>query len=153
MKLNIGCGWKKKKGYINIDKSNRVEPDIVMDIENEIGFPENTFDEIYSEHSLEHIRPDRWKFVLNEIARVAKDGCVLHLKLPFDNIINRTNVDHYRTFSWFSFGCLANDGKRDYYSDLVLESLKEPLWIEKVFYSLFPILKYEVEFKFRIVKK
>ena len=33
MKLNIGCGLKKKKGYINIDISKDVNPDRVVDVE------------------------------------------------------------------------------------------------------------------------
>ena len=91
---------------------------------------------------------------MNEIARVAKNGCILELKLPFDNLGQRTNCDHYRTFSWNSFDQLVTGGKRNYYSDLSLVKLtKSPSKLKKLFFYLFPFLKYEVYFRFRIVKE
>lgn len=152
--LHIGCGWDKKEGFVNIDKSRSVRPDVVVDIEQGLPFVDNSFEVIYSEHCLEHVRPEYWSFVLNEIARVAKEGCVLELKLPFDNIGQRTNCDHYRTFSWHSFDQLKKEGKREYYSDLMLVNLqKTPSKLTKLFFYLFPFLKYEVHFKFKITKQ
>lgn len=153
-RLNIGCGWNKLNGFVNIDKAREVKPDIIADIEKGLPFPDNSFDYIYSEHCLEHIEPQNWRFVLNEIARVAKDGCILELKLPFDNTGQRTNADHFRTFSWHSFDQLLEESNRQYYSDLILVKLsKNPSKLEKLFFYIFPFLKYEVHFKFKIVKR
>ncbi len=152
-KLQIGCGWDKMNGFVNIDKSKEVNPDVVVDIENGFPFPDNSFEYIYSGHCLEHIRPQYWKFVLNEIARIAKDGCILELKLPFDNLGQRTNADHYRTFAWHSFDQFLEKSNRDYYSDLTLIKLtKDPNKLVKLFFYLFPFLKYEVYFKFKVTK-
>ena len=75
------------------------------------------------------------------------------LKLPFDNIGQRTNADHFRTFSWRSFDQFTKKSKRFYYSDLKLERLhKLPNIFVKLFFYLFPFLKYEVHLKFKIVK-
>ena len=154
MKLNIGCGRKKMDGFINIDKAPEVEPDKVVDIERGLPFEDNEFTHIYSEHCLEHIKPDKWAFVLNEIQRVAKDGCILELYLPFDNMGQRTNVDHYRTFAWLSFDQFLEGSERSYYSNLTLIKLTEdPNILTKLFFYLFPFLKYEVYFKFKIIKK
>lgn len=153
-KLNIGCGWDKLEGFVNIDKSPEVDPDMIVDIENGLPFPDNSFRYIYSEHCLEHITPEKWRFTLNEIARVAKDGCILEMKLPFDNVGQRTNADHFRTFSWHSFDQFIPKGDRSYYSDLnMIKLTKNPNILEKLFFYLFPFLKYEVHFKFKIVKK
>ena len=154
MKLNIGCGFEKKEDFINIDRAREVDPDKVVDIESGLPFPDNSFEYIYSEHCLEHIKPDKWAFVLNEIYRVAKEGCILELYLPFDNIGQRTNADHYRTFSWHSFDQFLEESNRDYYSNLTMVKLtKDPNKVVKLFFYLFPFLKYEVYFKFKIVKK
>jgi len=153
-KLNIGCGYEKKEGFINLDKAKEVKPDIVCNIEEGLPFPDNHFKYIYSEHCLEHIRPDKWKFVLNEIARVSKDGCVLELLLPFDNMATRTNCDHYRTFGFMSFDPLMVGGGREYYSDLKLTNMiMDTPKLTKLWYYLFPFLKKEIGFVFRIVKK
>lgn len=155
MKLNIGCGWDKKKGFINIDKAKEVKPDIVCDIEDGLPFKDNTAEYIYSAHCLEHVRPERWRYVWEEIGRVAKDGCILELKLPFDNPSKRCHIDHYRTFWWDSFEQYYTKEKlRAYYSNFKLEPLhKEPNKITKLFYLLFPWLKGTIYFKFRIHKK
>lgn len=152
--LNIGCGWMHRTDFVNIDITKEVNPDIVVNIEEGLPFPDNSFDNIYSCHCLEHVRPEKWKFVLNEIARVARNGCILELKLPFDNIGQRTNADHYRTFSWHSFDQFKHDNKRSYYSDLNLVNLKKTQCkLVKLFFYMFPFLKYEVRFKFMVVKK
>ena len=91
---------------------------------------------------------------MNEIQRVAKDGCILELYLPFDNVGGRTNIDHYRTFSWHSFDQFLEGSDRGYYSDLTLIKLTaDPNILTKLFFYLFPFLKYEVYFKFMVIKK
>lgn len=152
-KLNIGCGWDKMEGFVNIDKSSAVKPDIVVDIEQGLPFADNSFDYIYSCHCLEHIRPQYWSFVLNEISRVAKNECILDLKLPFDNIATRTNCDHYRTFGFMSFDPLLEGSKRDYYSDLTLIKLSKKIsLILKLIYNIFPFLRHNINLKFKIIK-
>ncbi|MCM8787954.1 MAG: methyltransferase domain-containing protein [Candidatus Omnitrophica bacterium] len=153
-KLNIGCGYEKKEGFVNIDKAREVNPDYIVDIEKGLPFPDNSFDYIFSQHCLEHVRPQYWKFVLDEIARVAKDGCILELYLPFDNIWNRTNSDHYRTFHWTSFAQNEVGSNRFYYTKLKLKRIeKVPNRIVRAIYVFFPIFFKEVHFKYRIIKK
>jgi len=154
VKLNIGCGNKQMAGYINIDKSSEVKPDRVVDIEKGLPFPDNYFAEIFSSHCLEHIKPDKFSFVLKEINRVAKPNCILYLLLPFDNLISRTDCDHYRTFSWWSFLPLEENSGYNYFSPLKLRRKKPfPNKIIRIFYGLFPLLKNEIEFIYEIVKK
>lgn len=156
MKLNIGCGFVKREGYINIDKSKIVNPDKVVNVEEGLPFPDNYFDEIYSSHSLEHIHPQYFGFVLEEIYRVAKPSCLLHLILPFDNIKSRTDLNHYRTFSWWSFLPLEVDmqnGRYNYFSTLKLRRKnKFPNKFIRFFYILFPWVINEIEFKYEIIK-
>jgi ubiquinone/menaquinone biosynthesis C-methylase UbiE len=152
-KLQIGCGWDKKEGFVNLDKSDEVEPDIVADIEKGLPFPDDSFEYIFSQHCLEHVRPEYWKFVLDEIARVAKKDCVLELYLPFDNIYSRTNSDHYRSFHWTSFSQNEVGSGREYYSKLKLKRIRKfPNRFKRLLYVLFPIFFYEVHFVYKIVK-
>ena len=155
-KLNLGCGIVQRKGYINVDKSPKVKPDMVVDAEKGLPFPDHYFDEIYSSHMLEHVRPESWEFLLEEIARVAKDGCLLHLLLPYDNIKTRTNTNHYRAFSWWSFLSYEydmQDGRYNYFSSLKLKRLsKFPNKFIRFFFILFPWMLGTVEFKYEIMK-
>ena len=154
-KLNIGCGYKKRNNWINIDIAKEVNPDIVVDIEKGLPFPDNSFEKIYSHHCLEHIRPEHWKFVLAKISRVAKHGCILELELPFDNISTRTHPDHYRTFTFSSWDQYTDeDNLRSYYSPLRLHRLEsKPNKIYRIICTLCPLLKNTIHFKFSIIKQ
>jgi len=57
VKLNLGSGnskWGKDNGYINIDIENFEYVDIVHDIEKTLPFKNETVDEIFCRHALEH---------------------------------------------------------------------------------------------------
>jgi SAM-dependent methyltransferase len=149
-KLNLGCGYDKKKGFINVDIAHEVDPDICINIEGGLPFKDNTFSYIYSSHCLEHIQPHKWQYVLKEIMRVAKNGAILELLLPFDNTKKRTNIAHFRTFSYWSFTQFYVNSDRPYYSDWKLKPIKVDSF--NPFFLLFPILKKEIYYKFKVVK-
>jgi SAM-dependent methyltransferase len=79
MKLNLGCGDKKKDGYVNVDVVG--SPDVAWDL---ACFPwpfeDNSADEVYSEHFLEHVI-DYDKTIL-EMHRILKPNGKLHFRVP-----------------------------------------------------------------------
>ena len=74
MKLNLGCGYEKLKGYINIDSRKEVKPDKVMDVSKGLPYDDNSIDEVRAYDFLEHLLPDKTMFVVGEIFRVLKPG-------------------------------------------------------------------------------
>ena len=77
MILNIGCGEikmlkKEKEEVINIDIEPFWNPDLVRDAERGLPFDNNSVDEIYSSHFLEHVHPDKINFFMYECWRVLK---------------------------------------------------------------------------------
>lgn len=83
IKLDIGCGRNKKVGYVGLDKTDYPEVDYVVDISKELlPYSDESVDEVYSHHTLEHIDgPDR-VFVMNEIWRVLKPGGRVEIHVP-----------------------------------------------------------------------
>ncbi|MBD9491656.1 methyltransferase [Ensifer sp. ENS11] len=54
-KLNIGCGYDKMPGYLNIDSDTACSPDLLV-IDNDLyDLPRDYFDEVYAKDVLEHI--------------------------------------------------------------------------------------------------
>ena len=152
-KLHIECGRIKFEDFINIDISKEVEPDMVVDIEKGFPFPDNSFEHIYSCNALEEIRPQNWDFVLREINRVAKDGCILELILNFNNMYQRTRANHYRTFSWDSFFVFEEGQGTLYSTPIILKNLlKRPSVFVRLWFNLFHFFKKSVNFKFEIIK-
>lgn len=80
IKLDVGCGNYKKDGYIGIDISDFPCVNIVRDIQKGLPFSDNTIDEIYCNHCLEHI--DELIFVMNEFCRVLKKESLLYVNVP-----------------------------------------------------------------------
>lgn len=82
-KLNIGCGNDKLKGFVNLDISPLVNPDVVCDIEYGIPFDDNTFDEVLANNVLTQILlPMNFVFVMNDLWRITKKTGVIRVRVP-----------------------------------------------------------------------
>jgi predicted SAM-dependent methyltransferase len=81
MKLNLGCGKDIKPGYINLDIVDYGDNQI-HDI-NSIPYPfkDNSFEEIYASHVLEHL--DNFNKTITELYRIAKPNCTIIVYAPF----------------------------------------------------------------------
>lgn len=105
MKLNLGCGNDKKEGYINCDISSDVKPDLCFDLNNGIPLKDNSVEEIYMSHVLEHFREPLK--TLKEIYRVCRNGAVVKIKVPyFSHESAYSMLDHYHRFTYTSFDAL-----------------------------------------------
>lgn len=82
-KLNLGCGETKKEGYINIDNRPECEPDILRDITRGLPFDDESIDEIFSSHFMEHLGGEDVFFVINECWRVLKPNGILIIIVPY----------------------------------------------------------------------
>jgi predicted SAM-dependent methyltransferase len=80
-KLNIGCGKDIREGYINLDVVD-YGGNMIHDI-NSFPYPfeENTFDEIYASHILEHL--DNFHNTVNELYRISKPDARIIVYAPF----------------------------------------------------------------------
>jgi ubiquinone/menaquinone biosynthesis C-methylase UbiE len=83
-RINLGCGTNIKKGYINVDTEDYEGVDIIHDL-NKYPYPfkDNSVDEVYMEHVLEHLE-DQGK-TIEEIYRILKKKGSFILIYPFWN--------------------------------------------------------------------
>lgn len=81
MKLHLGCGENIKEGYINHDIYKDKGVDITFDL-NKLPYPfkDNEFEEIFSEHVLEHL--DSVEKTLSEWYRISKSGAIIKIRIP-----------------------------------------------------------------------
>ena len=82
LRLNVGCGSKKKAGCIGIDYIQGPEVDFVLDVTRERWpFEDESVEYVYSSHTFEHL--DSPNHVLEEIGRVCCDGATIEIWTPY----------------------------------------------------------------------
>ena len=82
-KLDIGCGKHKADGFIGIDISKNSDADIIASAL-DLPFDNNSVDEIYSSHLVEHFNPNELTKFFSEIYRVLKFNTHAFLKVDTD---------------------------------------------------------------------
>jgi predicted SAM-dependent methyltransferase len=85
MKINLGCGFNKMPGYVNVDKEAMCEPDQVVDMEKlPWPWPDNSVEEIVASHSLEHVgaTSELYLGIIKEMYRVCKPGALIKIAVP-----------------------------------------------------------------------
>lgn len=71
LKIDLGCGSKKREGFLGVDKIRFDGVDYVCDLGNErLPFADNTIEEAYASHFVEHLTATQRVFLVNEVHRV-----------------------------------------------------------------------------------
>lgn len=82
MKLHIGCGNQRLKGYINIDISPTAEGADVVTPAHQLPYEDGAVDAIYTSHMIEHLTPRDFDLSLKEWYRVLKLFGSLTIRCP-----------------------------------------------------------------------
>ena len=109
--LNLGCGYKHREGFVNIDKYDICNPDLVWDLDVfPYPFDSNSVDGIDIWHTLEHVND--WWGVIVECTRILKPGAKMNVRVPDESSGTAlTYRDHNHVFTEYSFhGILDRSG-------------------------------------------
>lgn len=85
IKLNLGCGFQKLEGFVNVDISDIAEPDVKHDL---MQFPwpfeTGSVDHIVAKDILEHVgnSSDDFIAVIKEMYRVSANGAAWEVQFP-----------------------------------------------------------------------
>ena len=148
LKLNLGCGFGKKEGYLNCDWSEDVSPDKIVNLNKRLPFDGNSVDEILLSHVLEHFQ-DPLKLI-KEFYRVCKNKAIIKIYVPyFSHESAFSMLDHYHRFTWTSFDALEKGHPCHWQSVGSFVILKKNLRLRRQmrlfsFFNLFPRLYQDV---------
>jgi hypothetical protein len=114
-RLNVGCGWDRRDGYLNVDLQEFHEPDLVGDARDLRELPSGHFEEILAIDVLEHLPRTDCAVALAEWWRLLVDGGRLMLQVPdvvavARLLCERRDVSDQRTLVQNLFGTQAYTG-------------------------------------------
>ena len=116
MKLNLGCGFNKLPGWLNLDKFPGCEPDRLFDIEaTQWDLDSDAFEVILLRHVLEHVGADFRVFgaVMQELYRVAAPGGLVEIHVPHvRHDAFWSDPTHVRAFTPLTFQMLSKRQNR-----------------------------------------
>src|SRR5262245_33970799 len=81
-RINVGCGFDKRAGYINVDLHAMHDPDVIADVRDLRIFATAGYDEVLAQDVLEHLPRADAQPALSEWARVLAPGGRLVLRVP-----------------------------------------------------------------------
>lgn len=80
--VNLGCGYRPIKDWINVDHARGPEVQVVWDLRRGLPFQDESCSAIFSEHLIEHVPREDAERLLAECHRVLASGGVLRLSTP-----------------------------------------------------------------------
>ncbi|MHA1378143.1 MAG: class I SAM-dependent methyltransferase [Candidatus Helarchaeota archaeon] len=126
LKIDLGCGKKPRPGFIGVDKSAKINPDIICDVERDpLPLDDNSVSWVWMSDFIEHIE-DIFK-LFREIYRVCENGARVDVISPYYTSIRATMDPTHKHFI----------------SERTFEYLNE---------SFYVTADYNIDFKFTIEK-
>ena len=131
-RLNLGCGRDIRPGYVNLDLAKIRGIDVVANLETPLPFADDSFDEVFTSHVLEHVS-DLFA-LLAELRRICRPGAVIRIYVPHLSFFGAyTDPTHKRFFGYHSFDYFTEGGVYNFYSHLRFRIRKRQIrffWIK-----------------------
>ena len=153
-RLNVGCGADIREGWINLDSSKLPGVDVVANLDDcgrtPLPFPDNSIDEFYCSHVLEHLR-DALGF-MQELHRVAKPGATAIIRVPYGSSDDADeDPTHVRRLFLYSFSYFSQRGywyadygyRGDWDTDNIVLTVDAARHAGKTFDQLFEEVRYQ----------
>lgn len=116
MKIDLGCGRRKKPGFFGIDCQALEGVDLVCDCNDIIPLEDNVADEVNASDFLEHINNDKRIHIMSEIWRILKPGGIFISSTPStDGRGAFQDPTHYAFWNQNSFYYYTDDSFRELY--------------------------------------
>ena len=110
-KLNLGCGFDKREGFVNADNFSECEPDVFCDLESfPWPFADNEFDYVLMKHVLEHVGAafPIFKQIIYELYRITAPDGIVEIHVPhYGHSTFWADPTHVRGFTDLTFRMMS----------------------------------------------
>lgn len=102
LKLNLGCGNTRRKGFYGVDRFPCAGADLLCDLEKPLPFADNSVDCYCLDNVIEHVRDI--PALMAELVRCGKPGSRITIITPhFTSLSSWRDPTHVHHLSFFSF--------------------------------------------------
>lgn len=141
IRLDLGCGKRKRQGFTGVDKAKNVYPDIVHDLDQyPYPFENNSVFEISTCHFIEHVK--NLQLFMEECWRIMKNQATMLIVAPYYSSVTAwQDFTHVRSISEFTFVYFTQDFLKqndlDHYNincNFKIESMRyyfHPEWVSR----------------------
>lgn len=140
--LNVGCGNKLHKDWVNVDMASSSTDVIVANLLKGIPFPNESFDVVYHSQVLEHFPKEKALNFIKECFRVLKPNGIIRVVVPdLENIVDEykknliENIENPNNLSAANYDWIMlemyDQTVRNYRGGQMAEFLKQPHMINE----------------------
>jgi hypothetical protein len=113
LRLDLGCGERKREGFVGVDRVERPGVDVVADLEERLPFDDNSVIEAHCHSVVEHLR-DPISF-FDEVHRVLHASGKLTVYVPhFSNPYGHSDPTHEHLYGLYTFQYLAPQSRQPF---------------------------------------
>lgn len=125
--LNLGCGLMRRDDCLNVDRAERVRPDLLWDLDRyPYPLPESHFHAVFAHDVVEHVVsiPD----FMREVHRLAAPGGTVEITTPHFSCANSyTDPTHLHHLGYFSFDYFTEGHDLSFYAEARFEIVERQL--------------------------
>jgi len=113
MKLNLGCGNKRRSGYIGVDRYACDAVDVIADLKSGLPFKNEIISSVLMDNVIEHVA--HIHVLMQEVHRICGNGAVVDIVTPhFASLASWRDPTHIHHLSYFSMEHFEKESARHY---------------------------------------
>jgi SAM-dependent methyltransferase len=106
LRLDLGCGQRKREGFVGVDRIDAPTVDVVADLESRLPFDDNSAIEVHCHSVVEHLREPIAFF--DEVHRILHASGSFTVYVPhFSNPYGHSDPTHQHLYGLYSFQYLT----------------------------------------------
>lgn len=108
IRLNLGCGNKRKEGFLGIDRFPCAAVDLVADVTSPLPFADSSVDAVWADNLIEHVADIPG--LMREVHRICRYGAEVTVITPhYSSISSWNDPTHVHHLSYFSMDHFSRD--------------------------------------------
>ena len=113
IRLNLGCGNKRRDGFVGVDRFPCAAADVIADLSKPLPFPDNSVAEVWADNVIEHVFD--LGALMAEVHRVCRHDALVTLITPhFTSASSWRDPTHVHHLSYFSMHHFEKSGVAHY---------------------------------------